>query len=59
MADSSDIGEGESAEAAKQYFMAVYEALKKLQLKKRNLEEVKFNFAFDIPLFLGYYSDFI
>ena len=54
------IGEGESADAAKEDFMAVYEAMKKAAAEKnRKFEEVEFNFAFDIPSFLGYYSDFI
>ena len=54
------IGEGSSAEEAKADFLAVYEAMKeKEQKRNRNFEEVEFNFSFDIPSFLGYYSDFI
>ena len=54
------IGEGESAENAMKDFKAVYEALKEAAVEKnRDFEEVDFIFSFDIPSFLGYYSDFI
>lgn len=54
------IGEGSSAEAAKEDFLAVYEGMKeKANERNRNFEEVEFSFSFDIPSFLGYYADFI
>lgn len=54
------IGEGDSAEAAKQDFIDVYEAMKKTSIEKhRDFEEVDFDFSFDIPSFLLYYSDII
>lgn len=54
------IGEGNSAEEAKQDFLDVYEAMKNnANEKNRVFEEVEFEFSFDIPSFLLYYSDII
>ena len=54
------IGEGDTAEVAKQDFIDVYESMKKTAIEKnRNFEEVDFDFSFDIPSFLVYYSDII
>ena len=54
------IGEGDSVEVAKQDFIGVYEAMK-ASAKENNekFEEVEFEFSFDIPSFLVYYSDII
>ena len=54
------IGEGNSAEEAKQDFIGVYEAMKKAaEENNEQFEEVEYDFAFDVPSFLLYYSDIL
>lgn len=54
------IGEGDSADDAKNDFLAVYEEMKQAAISEnRPFEEVEFDFAFDLPSFLVYYADLI
>lgn len=54
------IGEGDSAEEAKQDFIDVYEAMKKSAEENHDqFEEVEFSFSFDVPSFLLYYSEIL
>lgn len=54
------IGDGDSATAAVEDFMAVYEDMKQeAQSEGREFEEVNFVFSYDIPSFLLYYANII